>query len=154
MPAGFNDVCLAFFRKYFDAFDRDKIGRVRNDDFATLIRACGAAPLETSIEDLRAIADPSRRGSFSFDDFCVALKKAFAESISLQEVRDAFHSFDPDKRGFISPHELRYFLTTMGDVLSAEEMNEFAEEMRTEMDIEGNLVMADCIDKMTPEMFR
>ncbi|KAG5498233.1 hypothetical protein JIQ42_03037 [Leishmania sp. Namibia] len=154
MPAVFNETCSAFFRKLFDIFDRDKIGRVRNDELATLIRACGASPLEANIDDLRAIADPSRRGSFSFDDFCVALKKAFADSVSAQDVRNAFRSFDPDKRGFISPHELRYFLTTMGDALSTQEMNEFVEEMRSEMDIEGNLVVADCIYKMTPEMFR
>ncbi|AYU80236.1 calmodulin-like protein [Leishmania donovani] len=154
MPAGFNDACSAFFRKHFDLFDRDKIGRARNEDFATLIRACGATPLEASIEDLIAIADPSHRGSFSFDDFCAALKKAFAVSISPQEVREAFQGFDPDKRGLITPHELRYFLTTLGDVLSAEEMNEFVEEMHSEMDIEGNLVVADSIYKMTPEMLR
>ncbi|KAK7200992.1 calmodulin-like protein [Novymonas esmeraldas] len=154
MPAAFNDVCTAFFKKHFDVFDRDKIGRVRGDDFAALIRVCGAAPLEASIQDLKAIADPSRRGSFAFDDFCVALKRAFAESVSPHEVRAAFQGFDPDKRGLVSPHELRYFLTTMGDALTAEEMNEFVEEMRSEMDMEGNLVVADSIYKMTPEMFR
>ncbi|KAG5474315.1 hypothetical protein LSCM1_03095 [Leishmania martiniquensis] len=150
----FNAICSTFFRKYFDIFDRDKIGRVRNDDLATLIRACGATPLEANIEDLKAIADPSRRGSFSFDDFCAALKRAFSESVSAQDVRNAFRSFDPDKRGFISPHELRYFLTTMGDVLTTEEMNELVEEMRSEMDMEGNLLLADSIYKMTPEMYR
>lgn len=154
MSSQFSDVSVAFFRKHFDALDRDKIGRVRDDDLATLVRLCGAAPLESVMADLKTIADPSNRGSFGFEDFCAALKRAFSESVSPQEVRAAFQGFDSDKRGLITPHELRYFLTTMGDALTAEEMNEFVEEMRSEMDMEGNLVVADCIYKMTPEMFR
>ncbi|KAG5500406.1 hypothetical protein JKF63_03499 [Porcisia hertigi] len=154
MPSEFNDMCSAFFRKRFDFFDRDKIRRVKMSDFATLVRACGAVPLEASLEEIRAIADPNGRGSCSFEDFCRALKRAFEESVLPQEVSEAFQNFDPDKRGFISPHELRCFLTTMGDVLTAEEMNQFVEEMQSEMDMEGNLVVPDVIEKMTPDMFR
>lgn len=154
MTTSFNDISLRYFQKYFDLLDHDKIGRVQTDELPNLVRICGAAPLEADINMLKEIADPDRRGSFNFEGFCKAQEQALRGSISAKDCRTAFSGFDPDRRGFIVPHRLRYFLTTMGDALTTEEANQFFEEMRSELDMEGNIVMADAVYKMTPEMYR
>lgn len=154
MASAFNEATQAYFRKYFDFFDTDKIGRVRLEDLPALVRACGAAPLEADVDLLKATADPDGRMSCDFDGVCRALKQAFESSVRAEDALEALQGFDPDGKGLMKPHELRFFLTTKGDALSQEEMNEFMEEMRSEIDTEGNLVFADVIDKMTPEMFR
>ncbi|KPI89129.1 Calmodulin-like protein [Leptomonas seymouri] len=154
MSSAFSEVTLKFFRQNFDVLDGDKIGRLRIEDLPYLIRVCGAVPLEAALDDLKGIADPDGRGSFSFENFCVAQKKALEESLTAADAKAAFRGFDPDKRDLITPHELRYFLTTMGDVLTAEEMNDFIDAVQSDADMEGNLVVTDLVFKMTAEMYR
>lgn len=154
MSSAFGEVVLKFFQQNFDALDKDKIGRVKIEELPYLVRVCGATPLEASLDGLRAAADPNGRGTFTFDEFCIAQKKALAESVSAQDAKAAFRGFDPDKRGLVSPHELRYFLTTMGDVLTTVEVNAFLEAVQTDADMEGNLVVADLVYKMTADMYR
>lgn len=154
MASEFNEVTQKHFHKYFDHFDRDKIGRALIDDLPKLVRACGAAPMEAELDLLKSTADVEGRGSFDFDGLCRALKVAFENSVTAESAREAFNGFDPDNKGFIAPHELRFFLTTMGDALTTAEVNLLMEEMKSEMDMEGNLVLNDVVYKMTPEMLR
>lgn len=154
MASGFSEVTQKYFRKYFDHFDRDKIGRVLIEDLPKLVRACGAAPLEAELDLLKSTADTEGRGSCDFAGLCRALTFAFDNSVTADSAREACKGFDPDERGFIAPHELRFFLTTLGDCLTTAEANFFVEEMKSEMDMEGNLVFNDIVYKMTPEMLR
>eukprot|EP00796_Vickermania_ingenoplastis_P008335 gene8335-5842_t len=135
-----------FFRTNFDFFDYDKMMRVQVSDIPALVRICGAVPLEQDMEKIKAVADPNGRGAVNFEDFCKALRVAFDCTIGQTDVKKAFYRFDPDKRGLISQHELRYIMTTLGDPLTLDEMNEMIEEMRSEMDMEGNF--SDCGDEV------
>ncbi|CCW62389.1 unnamed protein product [Phytomonas sp. EM1] len=143
-----------YFRKRFDHFDRDGIQRVEINLLPSLIRVCGGIPLEADIDELKAIADPTGRGSFDFNDFCNSLMRSFERPIYPESVIEAFRDLDPEYKGFIPHYELRYLLTTMGDTLSVEEMNEFAEELKSNLDMEGNVVYNDLVFKMTPEFLR
>lgn len=154
MASEFASINQQYFKRIFDLYDRDKIGRMQTEDLPTVVRACGAAPLDADFNMLRDTADPEKRGTMSFEGLCKALKVAFDNSVSPEAVREAFLSFDPDKRGLISQHDLRFFLTTLGVPLTAEETNAFFEEMKTERDAEGNLICLDMVYKMTPEMLR
>ncbi|EPY38513.1 calmodulin-like protein [Angomonas deanei] len=82
------------------------------------------------------------------------MKLAFQHCVSEVEAKEAFQVFDVERKGFIAPHELRLFLTTMGDALSQEEINAFMEDLSSEMDMDGNIIYSDAIYKMTPEMYR
>lgn len=154
MSAQYPEAVRALFKRNFDFFDYDKIFRVQTDDIPALVRICGAIPMESDLEAIKQTADPDNRGSADFESFCRALRVAFDCTLREEDAKKAFYRFDPDKRGLISQHELRYILTTMGDTLSVEEMNEMVEEMRSEVDMEGNFVMMDMIEKMTAEMYK
>lgn len=154
MSAKFPTEVAALFKRNFDMFDFDNIFRVQTDDIPTLVRVCGAIPLEEKMQEIKALADPDNRGSVDFESFCKALSLAFTYTLKEVDVKKAFYRFDPDKRGLISQHELRFILTTMGDKLTQEEMNEMIEDMRAEVDMEGNFIMVDMLEKMTPEMYK
>ncbi|KEG14109.1 calmodulin [Trypanosoma grayi] len=154
MASAFDDLTRRYLMRHYEIFDRDKVGRVPLDDLIPLVRVCGATPTEADIEPLKLEADPDGRGSMNFDGFCRAMMTAYKNMRTPQDLKEAFLGIDPDSKGLLSQHELRYILTTQGDCLSTEEMNEFVEEMRSEMDMEGNFVYTDMVYKMTPEMFR
>ncbi|KAH9586096.1 Protein KASH5 [Trypanosoma melophagium] len=154
MADAFDELTLQYLKRHYDIFDRDKIGRVPLTELVTLVRICGGTPTESEIEPLKSEADPDGRGSMNFDGFCRAMMSAFKNMRTARKLREAFQGIDPEGKGLLSQHELRYFLTTQGDCLTTEEMNEFVEEMRSEMDMEGNFVYSDIVYKMTPEMFR
>lgn len=154
MSAQYPEAVRALFKKNFDFYDYDKIFRIQTEDIPALVRVCGAIPLEADIERIQQIADPDKRGSVDFESFCKALRFAFDVTLREQDAKRAFYCFDSDKRGLICQHELRYILTTMGDKFSVEEMNTMIEEVRSEVDMEGNFVMMDIVYKMTPEMYK
>ena len=56
----------------------------------------------------------------------MAGKMAF--SPSEKEIYDAFRFFDKDGNGFISPAELRYVMTKMGQVITDEEVELMIQE--------------------------
>ena len=52
----------------------------------------------------------------------------------IQELRQAFRIFDKNKDGYIEAKELKYVTTTLGQVLSNEEIEAFM----AEADLDGN----------------
>ncbi|CCW68726.1 unnamed protein product [Phytomonas sp. Hart1] len=154
MASDLPEATRKYFRKRFDHFDRDGIQRVDTKFLPKLIRICGGIPLEADIDELKMIADPGGRGSFDFNDFCKSLMRSFQNSIFPESVVEAFRDLDPEYKGFIPQYELRYLLTTLGDALSVEEINEFTEELKVNLDMEGNVVYSDLVFKMTPEILR
>lgn len=154
MADQFDPTVREFFQRQFNAYDKDQSGTINIDDLANALRMCGQVPLEAEIPPLQKDADQENKGVINFDDFCRALFICMTTPRTQQDVKDAFRTFDPDERGTITQHELRYILTTLGDKLTDEEMNEFIEEMKGECDTEGNFVYTDVIQKLLPEYLR
>ncbi|KAG8343974.1 putative calmodulin [Trypanosoma vivax] len=154
MASAFDDLTREYLKRRFDFFDRDKIERVPLKDLIALVRACGGTPSESDTQLLQGEADPDGRGSMSFDGFCRAMKVAYTNMKTARDLKEAFQGLDADRKGYLPQHILRYLLTTQGECLTTEEMNAFVEEMRSEMDMEGNFVLSDVVYKMTPELFR
>nr|CCC95394.1 unnamed protein product [Trypanosoma congolense IL3000] len=154
MGSIFDDVTREYLKRRFDVFDHDKIGRVPLSDIVTLVRVCGGTPLESDVDALKAEADQEGRGSMSFDGFCRAMKLAYENIKTARDLREAFKGIDPDRKGYMTQHELRHILTTQGERFTTEEMNAFVEEMRSDMDMEGNFVFSDIVYRMTPDIFR
>ncbi len=53
---------------------------------------------------------------------------------SEEEIRETFRVFDKDGNGFVSPDELRYVLSNIGEKLTDEEI----EEMIMDADVDGD----------------
>ena len=150
----FDATVREFFQRQFTLYDKDSSGTIPVADLPNCLRMCGQVPLESELEPLEHEADQEGKGVISFDDFCRALVSCMTTPRTIHDLKEAFRTFDPEERSTISQHELRYILTTMGDALTDEEVNEFAEEMKTETDIEGNFAYLDVMQKLLPEFLR
>ena len=66
---------------------------------------------------------------------------------SEEEIREAFRVFDKDGNGFISPAELRYVMTKMGQELTDEEVDQMIQE--ADLDGDGQVNYREFVKMMT-----
>lgn len=76
---------------------------------------------------------------------CVDLKQASCSSF--QTLREAFRIFDKDHNGYIDAKELRSVTTTLGQILTKEELEEFMAE--ADLDGDGRLNYEEFVRIMT-----
>ncbi|CAF2096508.1 unnamed protein product [Rotaria magnacalcarata] len=106
-------------------------------DVGTAIRAAGYSP---SNGELKKLIDTKLGTTYAhqlfdlktIEDLCTGLKKR-----SGREVHDSLRCFDYERNGFISAQELKYFLSTRGEKLSEEEIDELLRDM--DLDQQGML---------------
>ncbi|KAF9896862.1 hypothetical protein BX616_006622 [Lobosporangium transversale] len=111
----------------FNLFDRKGTGNVPTSSLGDLLRSVGQNPTQAEIQELIAQADPSGSTIMNFESFTkVALRPdGFKPAGTAAELIDGFKAFDPNNTGTISATELRHVLTSMGEVLSPEEIDAF-----------------------------
>jgi len=106
-------------------------------DAGTCIRTAGYSPTNSELKKLIETKLGSIYSHQLFDlktiqDLCKGLKKR-----SEKDVHDSLRCFDYERNGFISAQELKYFLSTRGEKLSEEEIDEMLRDM--DIDEQGML---------------
>ncbi|KAG0274676.1 hypothetical protein BGZ96_004143 [Linnemannia gamsii] len=114
------------FKEAFNLFDRKGSGNIAASSLGDLLRSIGQNPTQSEIQELVAQADPSSTGVVSFDAFSKIAMRAdgFKPAGTTDQLIEGFKVFDPLNNGTIPATELRHVLTTMGEVLSAEEVDD------------------------------
>ncbi|KAF9903271.1 hypothetical protein EC991_004043 [Linnemannia zychae] len=114
------------FKEAFNLFDRKGSGNIAASSLGNLLRSIGQNPTQSEIAELVAQADPSSTGVVSFDSFTkIALRAdGFKPAGTPDQLIEGFKVFDTQNNGTIPATELRHVLTTMGEVLSAEEIDD------------------------------
>eukprot|EP00754_Rhynchopus_humris_P040491 Rhum_TRINITY_DN23539_c0_g1::Rhum_TRINITY_DN23539_c0_g1_i1::g.178163::m.178163/K02183/CALM; calmodulin len=129
-------------------------------DFGKVIRAAGQCPtneqLQLLIEDISgAEGEPDQSMRVTFQQFERAMANALNDWKTEEEFREALRTFDKDQVGYVPLAELRYFLTTSGDALEAEEMQELYAEASASgcFDSTGvNLSIDEFVKKIMPPL--
>ncbi|KAL5014289.1 hypothetical protein ScPMuIL_008559 [Solemya velum] len=125
-------------RATFDLFDRDQDGQVSTSEIATIMRALGMASSEVTLTEMLNKMDKDGNGIVDYEEF-----ESFVTENNLmvaptdeldKELMDAFKVFDRDGDGFIDKDELRYVMTTLGEVMTDEE----ADALMREADANGD----------------
>jgi Ca2+-binding EF-hand superfamily protein len=106
-------------------------------DAGIVIRAAGYSPTNSELKKLidtklGAIYNHQLFDLKTIQDLCTGLKKR-----SEKDVHDSLRCFDYERNGFISAQELKYFLSTRGEKLSEEEIDEMLRDL--EIDQQGML---------------
>ena len=90
----------------------------------------GTAPTEGEVRQFAKEADPENTGMITWDNFLKLAASLAAHPIDKKErARNAFKVFDSDKDGLVSARELRHCLTTLGDKLPKEDVDEAYREV-------------------------
>ncbi|XP_060576001.1 calmodulin-A-like [Ruditapes philippinarum] len=132
---------LKEFRLRFNVFDRDGNGIITVSELLTLLIEMGQNVTKADLVDMMRAVDLGNRVDIHFDEFLmmVANKEACEENV--QEVKEAFKVFDNGK-GYISVTDLRTIMSSMGERLSDEEVDEMIQEASVK---NGNIKISDFI---------
>jgi calmodulin len=121
-------------REVFDLFDKDKDGSITTKELGDVMRALGANPTNTELQEMIAEVDKDNSGKIEFNEFLDLFARKMKDPDTEEDLIEAFKIFDKDGSGSISASELRHVMTTLGEKLTEEE----ADEMIREADTNGD----------------
>ncbi|KAK9240303.1 hypothetical protein V1525DRAFT_385663 [Lipomyces kononenkoae] len=129
------------YQNAFALFDKRGTGKVSLQALGDLLRACGQNPTLAEIAEL----EESVGDDFDFETFLQVLNRpdGFRAPGEPEDYVRGFQVFDKDKTGFIGVGELRYILTSLGEKLSSEEVDELLKNVNVTKD--GNVNYTDFV---------
>merc|ERR1712006_65788 len=133
-PMEFSDQDKADFRKNFNLFDKKRTGAIPIADMGTVLRSLGQNPTEAELAALVEEVDKDKSGTIEFEEFVDLMARTNKTQDQMEEIKNAFLTFDADGSGFIDREELVNVLTTMGDPVDEETIN----GMIAEADLDGD----------------
>lgn len=125
---------LKEYKDAFEMFDKDKDGTITAKELANVMRSLHQDPTERELNEMISEVDVDGNGRIDFEEFVALMNRRSKETDIEDEVINAFRVFDKDANGMISSNELRHIMTTLGDRLTEEEVD----EMIREADIDGD----------------
>jgi calmodulin len=134
---------IAEFKEAFALFDKDGDGSITTKELGTVMRSLGQTPTEAELQSYIKEVDANKNGTIDFPEFLSLMAKKMETQESEEEIRDAFKVFDKDNTGLISAAELRHVLTSIGEKLSDEDLDDLLKEI--EVDEHGNIAWQEFV---------
>ncbi|XP_076805663.1 neo-calmodulin-like [Clavelina lepadiformis] len=123
------------FRESFKKFAIDGGDVIKTDDMAAVLRASGQAPTETELEDFKKELDARDTGEVEYKDILELYSRIMKSTLEMDdELTNAFRVFDKNLDGFITAADLRRHMTTLGEKLTDEEVDEMIKDADTNGD--------------------
>lgn len=123
---------LTELREAFDLFDRNKVGRITDEDLKTVMESLRLQPSEAEIKNMISQADIDGNGSIDFNEFVLMMtshvktRNDVSDDVKRYrletEVRQAFKVFDIDGDGLIDGQELKLTMMNLGEVLTDQDV--------------------------------
>ncbi|KAG0680947.1 hypothetical protein C6P40_003700 [Pichia californica] len=107
----------------FALFDKSASGKVSTNNLGDLLRAIGQNP---SLKEISNLQDSINSNEINYENFkkIVNREGGFKQLGKPEDYIKAFQIFDKNLTGFIGIGELKYILTTIGEKLSNDEVDE------------------------------
>jgi calmodulin len=138
---------IAEFKEAFSMFDKNGDGTISSHELGTIMRSLGQNPTESELMDMINEVDIDGNGIIDFKEFLNMMAKKMKETDSEEELREAFRVFDKDGNGHISAVELRTVMTTLGEKLTDDEVDEMIHE--ADLDGDGQVNYEEFVRMMT-----
>jgi calmodulin len=119
-------------------------GQITTKELGTVMRSLGQNPSESELQDMINEVDADNNGTIDFPEFLTMMARKMKDTDSEEEIREAFKVFDRDNNGFISAAELRHVMTSIGEKLTDDEVDEMIRE--ADQDGDGRI---DCMVPVT-----
>jgi calmodulin len=130
-PQGPNSLAegqVSELKEAFDLFDKNGDGRIPTKELGTMMRSLGQNPSDSELQDMIDEVDADNTGTIDFTEFLTMMARKMKETDSEEEIKEAFKIFDRDGGGFISAAELRQVMTSLGENLNDDEIDEMIRE--------------------------
>lgn len=132
----FTEDQLAEFQEAFNLFDNRGDGKIQQQQIGECLRALGQNPTESDVKKFTMQLKPDERVSFEvFLPIYQAISKQRTADTADDFIEGLRH-FDKDASGFISSAELRHLLTTLGEKLADDEVEQL---LQNQEDSQGNV---------------
>ncbi|KNZ45113.1 hypothetical protein VP01_848g4 [Puccinia sorghi] len=122
-------------KEAFALFDKKGTGTISRESLGDLLRALGQNPTQAEVAELAASAPRD----IDFATFSAILNRpgGFSPAGTAEDFIRGFRVFDKEGNGYIGAGELRYVLTSLGEKLSDEEVDELMKGVQIGSD--GNI---------------
>ncbi|KAH3844321.1 calmodulin-A-like [Dreissena polymorpha] len=120
----FTEEELAEYKEAFNIFDRDGSGAISNKELGIALRSLGLNPSDDELTRMIHEVDKDGNEELDFDEFCELMSKTKKDVTSYKAIEEAFKVFDKEGKGSIPREYFRHVMTTMGERLTDEEVDE------------------------------
>ena len=142
-----NEEKIQHYREIFSEFDKDGDGTLALKYIGTIMRMLGQSPTESELKNIIIEVDTDGSGCMDFQEFLNMMAHYIKEETDTKEdICTAFKAFDGTGNGVIPVGELKHVLTTLGDALTAEEIDELIKA--ADVEDTGRVKYEDFVTKM------
>jgi calmodulin len=125
---------IAEFKEAFEIFDKDRDGFITIKELGEIMKNLGQTPTDAELQDMINEVDVDGNGNIDFKEFLGLMARKMRDTDTEEELIEAFKVFDRDSNGLISGQELKHVMTSLGEKITDEEVD----EMIREADIDGD----------------
>ncbi|XP_046582415.1 uncharacterized protein LOC124289793 [Haliotis rubra] len=122
------------YSRAFRLFDKDGDGTIDAKELGTVMRSLGQNPNDDELQEILEEVDADGNGIIDFEEFLGMMAKKMQSRDSEEEIKEAFKVFDKESKGYLTSEELRHIMTTMGEKLTHEDVD----DMIREADLDGD----------------
>ena len=116
------------FKEAFEIFDKDKDGYITTKELGDIMKNLGQTPSEAELQDMINEVDIDGNGTIDFKEFLGLMARKMRDNDSEEELIEAFKVFDRDGNGLISNVELQHVMTSLGENVTMDEVDEMIKE--------------------------
>ena len=143
----FDEHQISLFREIFSEFDKDGDGTLDTKYVGIIMRSMGVSPTEEELREIIVEVDADNSGYMDFSEFLTVMANHIHEDMDTpDDICTAFKVFDEEGKGTISVADLRKVLTTLGDALWADEIEEMIKSADNEHT--GKINYVEFVSKM------
>ncbi|XP_021357505.1 troponin C isoform X2 [Mizuhopecten yessoensis] len=121
-------------KQAFCNVDKKKEGTVSCKDLGAIFKSLGLLVKDDKIKDWSDEMDEEATGRLNCDAWIQLFERKLKEDLDERELKEAFRVLDKEKKGVIKVDVLRWILSSLGDELTEEEI----ENMIAETDTDGS----------------
>ncbi len=128
---------FAEYQDLFDSYDLNKNGKIERKEMKTILKKLGKEGTEEEIEQIwKSMNKIESDSTISFNDFIEFIKRfnLSKNTMSTDDIINAFEIFDKNHDGTLSINEFKHILMDLGQKFSEDEVNEII----TEIDLDNN----------------
>ncbi|XP_033736483.1 neo-calmodulin-like [Pecten maximus] len=141
------DKMMNELREAFLIQDKDDDHKINIIELGSVMRSIGLCPTQAQLSSIAQEYGASATGKggklFDLDECKRIVQKNAGLTETAESVRDCFRIFDKDGNGYNSASELRHVLTTLGEPLKDEEVDELIREI--ELTVDGQFSYEDVV---------